>query len=231
MKNQITTTGIVLARTDFQEADRIITVLTPDHGKIRLIAKGVRRAKSKLAGGIELFSISDITYLPGRGEIGTLISSRLRMHCGQIVTDIQRTMLGYDFLKRMNRLTEDEAGKEYFDVLSASLVGLDNLELPQDLVELWFTMQLLKITGHSPNLQTDIAGKALQVDKKYVFEFDDMAFALQAGGPFTANHIKLLRLGIGTNKPGELVNVMGAEKLAGSVLALAKNMLQRLVRI
>jgi DNA repair protein RecO (recombination protein O) len=45
MKNQIITTAIVLARTEFQEADRILTLLTPDQGKLRAIAKGVRRAK------------------------------------------------------------------------------------------------------------------------------------------------------------------------------------------
>lgn len=66
--NQIVTKGIVLSRTEFGEADRIITVLTTDHGKIRLIAKGVRRIKSKSAGGIELFSVSDITYIPGRRD-------------------------------------------------------------------------------------------------------------------------------------------------------------------
>jgi len=58
---QFVTTGLVLSRTDFGEADRIITVLTPDHGKLRLMAKGVRRMKSKLAGGIDLFTVSDLT--------------------------------------------------------------------------------------------------------------------------------------------------------------------------
>ena len=48
MKNQIVTTGIVLARTDFREADRILTVLTPDNGKVRVIAKGVRLPRSKI---------------------------------------------------------------------------------------------------------------------------------------------------------------------------------------
>ena len=49
---QFISTGIVLARTDFGEADRILTMLSPDFGKLHLIAKGVRKERSKLAGGI-----------------------------------------------------------------------------------------------------------------------------------------------------------------------------------
>ena len=115
--NQLTTQGIILSRTDFGEADKIITLLTPDHGKLRLMARGVRRAKSKLAGGVELFSVSDITYIKGRGEIGTLISARLITHYGRIVRDVTRTMLGYELIKQLNKVTEDEPEAEYFTLL------------------------------------------------------------------------------------------------------------------
>ena len=106
---QIVTRGIVLTRTNYGEADRIVTILTPDHGKQRLMAKGVRKLKSKLAAGLELFSVSDISYIPGRGEVHTLVSSRLRVHYGKIVENLDRTMLGYELLKRINRATEDAA--------------------------------------------------------------------------------------------------------------------------
>jgi DNA repair protein RecO (recombination protein O) len=106
--NQILTRGIVLSRTDYGEADRILTLLTPDQGKIRLIAKGVRKIKSKLAGGIELFSVSDVTFIRGRGDIGTLVSARLDTHYGTIVKDIERVQLGYDLIKQINKSTEDQ---------------------------------------------------------------------------------------------------------------------------
>ena len=68
MKPTTTTSAIILKRVDYGEADRILTLLTPDHGKLSLMAKGVRKIKSKLAGGIELFSISTITFAEGRGS-------------------------------------------------------------------------------------------------------------------------------------------------------------------
>lgn len=231
MKNQIITQGIVLTRTDFQEADRILTLLTPSHGKLRVIAKGVRRPRSKLAGGIELLSVSDITVLPGRGELGTLVSSRLITHYANIVQDIQRTMLAYDLLKRINRATEDAADQEYFVILQRTLEALNDLDFSTELTELWFTMQLLNVTGHLPNLQTDTEGKKLQADDAYLFDVESMAFREQKGGPFQANHIKLLRLAYATESPLVLKQVSDAAASAPDSLKLAKNLLRQSIRI
>lgn len=231
MKNQLITVGVVLARTDFQEADRIITVLTPDQGKVKAIAKGVRRPNSKLAGGIELFSASNFTFLPGRGELSTLVSSRLQTHYGNIVKDINRTMFGYDLLKRMNKLTEDAAGQEYFELLKTTLKGLNNLDLPKELLELWFDVQLLKITGHAPNLRADSEGQELESGKNYIFSFDNMVFAKTSNGPHSANLIKLMRLSYAAKEPTLLAQVKGAEKLVPKALQLTKTMLQRFVRV
>jgi DNA repair protein RecO (recombination protein O) len=231
MKQQIVTTGIVLARTDFQEADRILTILTPDHGKLKAIAKGVRRPRSKLAGGIELLSVNDLTLLPGRGEFATLISSRLQTHFGNIVKDIQRTMLAYDFLKRINRVVEDAADEEYFELLRLTLAGLNDPELSIQLLELWFTTQLLNVTGHLPNLQTDTEGQKLAIDQQYLFEFDAMAFRAQKGAPFTANHIKLLRLSYAAGDPLMLKQVKAAEASAADNLKLIKDLLRQQLRL
>jgi len=206
--NQLSTQGIVLSRTDFQEADRIITMLTPDQGKIRLIAKGVRRSKSKLAGGLELFSISDITYIKGRSEIFTLVSNRLHEHFGEIVKNIDRTMLGYDFLKRINKITEDEPDATYFDLLAQSLEALNNSDLSVQLVDLWFSLQLLKVSGHMPNLLTDMTGQKLDAKKTYEFNFDSMSFQYRPDGIFGVDHIKLLRL-VSSQTLMKLGNIQG----------------------
>lgn len=191
---QIVTEGIVLARTDYQEADRILTVLTPSHGKLRFMAKGVRRPKSKLAGGIELFSTNELTYIEGRSDIKTLVSARMAQHYGDIIRDLQRTMLGYDLLKRINRLTEDTAGEEYYGALHGALAGLNDLALPMPLVELWFMTQVLNISGRMPDVLQDADGHKLAVDAAYNFDFDAMAFRPHDPGQYTANHIKLLRI-------------------------------------
>src|SRR5579872_6898091 len=105
---QIVTNGVVLRRINYQEADRIITFLTDDHGKVTAMARGVRRANSKLAGSIELFGTSQITILPGKGDMSTLISARLVKNYGNIVKDFARTQIGYEVLKLINKNIEIE---------------------------------------------------------------------------------------------------------------------------
>jgi DNA repair protein RecO len=222
---QVVTRGIVLSRTNYGEADRIITVVTPDQGKLRLIAKGVRKPKSKLAGGIELFSVSDLTFIRGKGDIGTLISSRLDTHFGTIVKDIDRTMLGYDLIKQLNRATEDETESDYFYLLEKGLRALDTEHINSDLIRLWFGAQLLRLGGHTPNMQTDTAGKKLMVENIYNFSFDDMSFdAAPNGGRFDAGCIKALRLLFSNNSPNTLCNVEGINAELKNIAPLVNTM-------
>lgn len=192
--NQRITTAIILTRTNYGEADRIITVLTPDSGKLRLIAKGVRRVKSKLAGGIELFSVSQITYIPGRGEIGTLASTRLIKYYRHIINDIGRTMLGYELIKQLHKATEDEPEPIYFELLEDAFAALDDPDLPIELVQSWFIAQLLRINGHIPNLITDTNGIKLDATKTYEFDFEASSFFYKPDGIFAVDNIKFLRL-------------------------------------
>jgi len=221
---QIVTTGIVLSRTDFGEADRILTILTPDQGRIRVIAKGVRKIKSKLAGGIELFSVSQITFIQGKSEIYTLVSTRLEQHFGHITTDIERTMFGYEVLKRLNRSVEDNAEREYFTLLSHTLIVLDQLDVPQPAIELWLSAQLLKLAGHSPNLTTDNSGQKLSQEQTYGFDLDTMAFVVKPEGSYDANHIKLIRLAFGLESPLGLRQVKDISKVLPASLQLIKLM-------
>ena len=211
---QLVTQAIILQRTDFGEADRIITLLTPEQGKLRLVAKGVRRVKSKLAGGIELFSVSTITYVRGKGELGTLVSTRLNKHYEHIVQDIGRTMAGYDLIKKIHRTTEDEPEQQYFDLLGQAFEALDDKAIPLPLITFWFGAQLLRFGGHSPNLQTDEQGKKLVADQLYDFDFDRMTFvANPLSGRFGANHIKFLRLVFAGCQPRALMQIQGVGQL------------------
>ncbi len=231
MKQHIVTTAIVLARTNFGEADRILTVITPDHGKRRLMAKGVRKERSKLAGGIELFSVSSISYIEGRSEIDTLVSSRLIKHYGHIVNDVNRTMLGYELLKRLNRATEDGSSEEYFQLIEQALVALDDDALSYELTDLWFNAQLLKLGGHHPNLKTDANNKELKDGESYSFEGESMAFLAKTNALFTARHIKLLRLVFNASDPLPLKNVQNIEKIIPATQNLVSSMLTEHVRI
>jgi len=227
---QLLTTGIILSRTDYGEADRIITLLTPDYGKLRLMAKGVRRIKSKMAGGIELFSISHITFIQGKGDMGTLVSTRLEKHYGHIINDIDRTMLGYELIKQLNKTTEDEPETEYFHLMQAAFAALDDPTIDMELVRTWFSAQLLKQAGHTPNLDTDTAGNKLDASSRYDFSYDDMTFMLHPDGAYGADDIKFLRLVFSANQPTTLMKVQGIATLAGRSKQLVQFMTQQYIR-
>ncbi len=229
--NRFNTKGIVLSRTDYGEADRILTFLTADRGKVKAIAKGVRKSKSKLAGGIELFSVSELTLIIGRGEINTLISTRMDRHYGNIVKNIERTNTAYEFMKMINRATEDQPEAAYFELLEQSLSSLDDFKIDLELMSLWFKMQLLRIGGHSPNLKTDIEAKKLKPGKKYNFDAEKMAFFVHPQGRYSDTNIKFLRLGFSRNPPKALNRIENVAKLSASAQPLVSSMLQNFIRL
>jgi DNA repair protein RecO (recombination protein O) len=227
--NRINTQGIVLTRTDYAEADRILTFLTPDNGKVSAIAKGVRKQKSKLAGGIELFSVSDISYIIGRKEISTLTSTRLVKHYGGIVKDIDRTSSAYDILKTINKATEDNPEAAYFELLQTALESLDNPAVSLELIRVWFAAQLLRLAGHTPNLRTRRGGEKLQAGQTYDFDFESMSF--EPGEAFNSDQIKFLRLLFSENQPHALQKVKGSAKLSGQSFRLVQPIQQAYIRL
>lgn len=74
------TEAIVLRRTNFGEADRILTLFTPSYGKVRAIAKGVRRTTSRLSGHLEPFTRTQLLLATGRDlDIITQAEGRERL--------------------------------------------------------------------------------------------------------------------------------------------------------
>lgn len=222
--NQLVTQAIVLGRTDYGEADRILTLLTPDYGKLSLMAKGVRRVKSKLAGGIELFSVSEITFIKGRGEVGTLVSTRLGKYYEHIVSDLDRTMVAYDLMKQLNKATESEVESDYFELLQNTLEALNDATVPLPLITFWFGSQMLRLSGQGPNLQTDQSGNALSAEQQYTFDFDHMAFAPAPSGQFAAKHIKFLRLTFDGHSAIVLAHVQGSGQLVQDLQPLMQHL-------
>ncbi len=224
--NSQQTNGIVLNRINFGEADRILTIITPEYGKLRLMAKGVRKVKSKLAGGIELFSISDISFIRGRRDIGTLVSTRLVTHYGNIVSEINRTTAGYNALKLIDKITEEDSEAEYYQVLMRTLATLNNTDLSIVLAESWLYMQALRLGGHTPNLTTDTHGAKLEANTNYQFDFEAQAFFASEHGMYRDGHIKLLRLLL-SEQPAKIAVVGGADQILEDLEGLLKALIKQ----
>lgn len=219
------TTAIVLSRTNYAEADRIVTFLTRDFGKVRAIAKGVRKEKSKLAGGIELFSVSDIGFVEGRGELGTLTSARLRNHYDGFLYDLAKVDFAYSALKLINKFTTDDAGPEYFVLVQQLFIALNEPRLALHAASVWWYVQLSNVTGHAINLESTTTGEAFTDSQTYIFDTDHAGFTVSSTGGFTPNHVKFMRLAL-LHGPLMLANVQGGDELASDLTPYLKTFVE-----
>jgi DNA repair protein RecO (recombination protein O) len=169
MYKQVTTPAIVLSRTNFNEVDRIVNFLGPK-GQFPAIVKGVRRVKSKLAGGVELFSISQITYLDTNAEVKRVVQTRLVEHYGEIAKNLERMLFAYDCMKYLKKITPSETDEEsYYLSLKNLLESLNEESVDLNLIKLWWLVRILDISGHTLDLYKDDQLKDLFESQTYTF--------------------------------------------------------------
>jgi len=205
----IRTRAIVLRRTNYGEADRIVQLLTPE-GKRSVMAKGVRREKSRLAGGIELFAISDIVITSGKGDLGILTSARLVQFYRHILEDYDAMQFAYEAMKQVGKASEMVDEPEWYDVLSEVLMALDVRSIPLQLVQTWFYLHYADLLGHGLSLTHDVSGEVLAVDMCYTYDVSEKGLRELRSGELSADHIKLMRL-ISAKPLKVLAQIGGAE--------------------
>lgn len=215
------TEAIILRRTNYGEADRILQVLTPIEGKIGVMAKGVRREKSKLASGVELFSISELVIVRGKSQLGILTSVRLKKFYSSILKDYDRLQFGYEVLKRINQVSEHLSETSLYDITATVLKSLDNPAIDLRLTQVWFYLQISETLGHGLNLSRDDSNQPLSSDKCYRFDLVEMSFTEHPRGSFGSEHLKLLKI-LKLKTPDIVARISGIEKYVDDCLSLAR---------
>lgn len=196
--------AIVLSRVDYGERDRILTLLCEEQGKISVLAKGVRAQKSRLAGGIELLSESEVNFIDTRSNLRTLTGARLRVHFSALASDMRRMNQAFSFIKTINGITEEGTGQELYSALLEGFNALNDPSRDARVVETWFNLQILHLSGSVPNLE---AGEA----DAYEFDYDSQSFVAREEAAFTKNDLKLLRLCISQTRPPKIQQELGSE--------------------
>jgi DNA repair protein RecO (recombination protein O) len=190
----VTSPAIVLSRVNFNEVDRIVTFLGPK-GQFAAMVKGVRKVKSKLAGGIELFSISQITYLDTKSDLKVVVQSSLIEHFGDIAGNLERMLFAYDCMKFLKKITPEETDDEnYYLNLRFLLEALNDSKIDLNLIKLWWLVRVLDLTGHGLELQKDAKLKQLFEGQDYGFVVGSARLTAKDGGVVSSDVIKILRL-------------------------------------
>jgi DNA repair protein RecO (recombination protein O) len=145
------TEAIIIKKTKLGEADRILTLYTPDHGKIQAVARGVRRPKSKMAGHLELLTHSKVSLARGR-NLDIITGSQTIDSFLPLKTNLVLTSYGLYIIELVNQFTPDQSEDEaLFLLLLETLTNLctsDNL----DLLLRYFELKMLEMTGYRPQL-------------------------------------------------------------------------------
>lgn len=145
------TEAIVLARMDYAEADRIVTLYTPRRGKFRVIVKGVRRPLSRLGPHLEYFTRCRLMLARGR-ELDTITGAEtVDAHLG-LRADLDAFGHASHLVELLNRLTQDRQENEaVYDLLASSLRlladGVDPFAVTRH-----YELALLTLLGYKPEL-------------------------------------------------------------------------------
>ena len=145
--------GVVLRVQKLGEADRIITVLTRRHGRVRAVAKGVRRTRSKFGATVEPFSHVDLQLFQGRELDIVTQAESITAYGATLVNDYGRYTAGTAVLETAERLTaeEREPALRLFLLVIGALRALS--ERDASLVLDAFLLRAMSVSGYAPALQ------------------------------------------------------------------------------
>jgi DNA repair protein RecO (recombination protein O) len=142
----------VLSRIDFGEADRVVTVYSRQHGKLRLVAKGARRPLSRLGPHLEYFCRSQLMLVKGRDLDVVTGAETVNAHLA-LRSDLDAYGHASHMVEMVARLTEErQENAVVFDLLSGSLQLLAEHIDPYHVTR-HFELALLNHLGFRPELQ------------------------------------------------------------------------------
>ena len=146
------TEAIVIKRTKLGEADRILTLYTPDYGKLRAVAKGTRRTKSKLGGHVELLTHSLLLLAKGR-NLDIVTQAQTIDSFLILKDDLNYLSCGLYISELVDSLTAERIeNHQLFELLRDTLHNLSQAK-NNEIVLRYFELHLLDYVGYRPQLQ------------------------------------------------------------------------------
>lgn len=149
--------AIVLRRLDYGEADRILTLLTREHGKFAAIAKGARRSKARAGSALDLFSRSRMMLARGR-NLDVVAQVERQGDTRNISGDLERTAYASLVAEVVDKVLEDRHPvDDVFTLVVSTLERLNTSDRSCRADAAWFLMRILDELGYQPQL-VDCAG-------------------------------------------------------------------------
>lgn len=143
--------GIVLRSYPFGDADRVVVLLSPNHGKIRTVAKGVRKTKSRFGGRLEPFTHVDLVLYEGR-NLDTITQVAVLEPFPKLRNDLDAVIAAGTMVEVADAVAqEDEPAIRLFLLLQRGLKSLEAGKRGPDLITA-FLLKLADVVGVAPSL-------------------------------------------------------------------------------
>lgn len=147
--------AILLRSVDFREADRILTLLTPNQGRVSAVARAARSSRRRFSGALEPFSVVEVTLSAGRQGLYRLQEAQVIQAFPTLLGEFSRMeQAGRCLDVARSFAVEDASDPELFDETRQLLAAMDLrpvTELP--VVRLCFQMRVLELAGLGPELR------------------------------------------------------------------------------
>jgi DNA repair protein RecO (recombination protein O) len=143
--------GIVLKTIKLGEADRIVTIFTRDNGKVRAVAKGIRKTKSRFGARLEPFTHAHLMIYKGR-NLDTITGVDIVTSFDQVRTDYRALTAASAMAEVVEKITPER--EKAFSTYELLLGGLEALAAGKvDTLVPAFLVKLLSISGYHPQLR------------------------------------------------------------------------------
>ncbi|MFA5564851.1 MAG: DNA repair protein RecO [Acidimicrobiia bacterium] len=188
--------GVVLRTYKLGEADRIVVFATQNHGKVRAVAKGVRKTRSKFGARLEPLSHVALQLYPGR-DLDIVTQAETVDHFRAIREDFDRYSRGVAMLEAIDQLClEGESNPRFYQMLVGALRALAERDSP--LMVSAFYFKLLAQEGVQPELDVCVAcGDAVDLVAFDVHEGGALCRSCRSGVSLSSPALQLLRLVLG----------------------------------
>ena len=198
--------GVVLRTIRLGEADRIVTLMTEQHGKVRAVAKGVRRTTSKFGSRLEPLSHVALLGWQGRGDLDMINQAEVIDTFRPVREDLDRMGAAMSMLEVVDQIGQERHGNpRLYEMLVGAIATLAGHDSP--MVAPAFFLKVLGLEGSAPVLETCVS--CGQEDSEQLVAFDIVEGGVlcrncRRGRSLTPGGLALLRRTLGGGLSGVL---------------------------
>ena len=143
--------AVVLRTYKSGESDRVVVLFTREHGKVRVLAKGIRKPTSRLGGTLEALAFVTVDLVQTRGDLYVTRHVERREHLATLRANYERINAGYAVVEVVDAIpAEDVADEGIFELLVKVIQTLDDPDFEPALVPASFYLRLLALDGSEP---------------------------------------------------------------------------------